>query len=300
GPAGATGPAGPAGPQGEPGVALDRIRAATLHWYGIRQPASVLEDLAVRDVVFDGSDLWVAGSSGLIQIPPGSSGGRRTANNVALRPPLAYDGKNVWGNNPGNNLLRYDPGTNELASVAVNAAPRSLAFDGRYLWAANYGANLVQRIDTDSLAVVSSSPLAHPTALAFDGAYLWVTNDQGVLAKLNANGAVVASYQVGLDVQQIAFDGANLWVPSADVIHVLAVADGAEVATLPGLGVPTRLVFDGSHMWATGATGAAGRRYLVSDFTYQAFTPPGHAHVSAFDGNFVWLVDDQVGDVYKM
>ena len=146
----------------------------------------------------------------------------------------------------------------------VTYAPNAIAFDGDRLWTANYNDNsitiraLVNGEPTGTSTEITAG-FGVPLDVIFDGSNVWVA-DTGFdrLVKLDGNGAILQSVNVGFSPAYVAYDGANIWVPglTTNSITVVRAATGAVVATIAGdasngLSSPVQAAFDGERILVT-------------------------------------------------
>src|SRR5262249_28941946 len=157
----------------------------------------------------------------------------------------------VTGETEPGNLYLIGPigagGAVTTVSSALGNDPRGIAFDGSLIWTANEGTGP----GTGSVSIVTpgmtlpwsvttvTTGFNSPNGILFDGSNIWVTDvTANTLLKLDQNGAVVQTVNVGSGPQFPAFDGTNIWVPNfnGSTVTVVRAATGAVVATLSGNG----------------------------------------------------------------
>jgi hypothetical protein len=141
--------------------------------------------------------------------------------------------------------------------------PNNLAFDGDRIWTANLAAGSVAIISVSSgllvLPGVVVGGFTGPVDVVYDGANIWVVErDADRIRKLDANGSVLQTVQVGNGPAYAAYDGANLWVPNqADSsVTVVQASTGMVVATIASnasnrLSQPLQAAFDGERILVT-------------------------------------------------
>jgi hypothetical protein len=219
----------------------------------------------------DGADLWVANSGGTVSRVRASDGklleswtGATAAFGVLAAKGLIF----VTGEtNPGS-LYQIDPtqtaGAVTTLSSALGSSPRGIAYDGQRIWTANFGHG---SSGTGSVSIVTLNPLSVATVTAgftnlfgilYDGANMWVTDigtTAGKLFKLDSNGAIIQTVDVGNAPGFPVFDGTNIWVPavSSNTVTVVRASTGTVLATLTGNGLnsPFAAAFDGERILVT-------------------------------------------------
>jgi hypothetical protein len=214
----------------------------------------------------DGEDVWVASvASGTVARVRGSDGklletwtGATNAVGVLTAMGRVF----VTGSlNPGR-LYMIDPsqpaGAVTIVSIALGASPNSIAFDGSRIWTANNSNPASVSIITPTMTTPWTvatvfGGLVAPVGILFDGLSIWVPDfGAGNMLKLDQNGSIVNSVNLGTGPQLPAFDGTNIWVPNsvASTLSVVRVAAAAVVATLSGNGLssPLQAAFDGQRI----------------------------------------------------
>ena len=257
-------------------------------------------------VKFDGTELWVAHSTGTVaRVRPGDGKLLETWTGAAgLDRPLPAMGRVffVGGGVPGV-LLRIDPsqapgGATAIATIGDNA--NGIAFDGGKVWTTN----------GNSISIVTPAPglpwtattvtagFSGPAGLEFDGANIWVADaTAGTLLKLDGAGAVLLTVTVGPIPRFPFFDGTNVWVASgtSNSVWVVRPSNGAVLATLTGNGLaaPNGGAFDGQRVMITTASGDVVSLWKAADLTpIGSFsTGTNTSPLSACsDGAFFWIV----------
>ena len=94
---------------------------------------------------------------------------------------MVFDGSSVWVANFGsNNVKRLNTQTGAVtATTAVGTGPLGLAFDGTNIWVSNFTSNNVTKVNATT--GVASAPITvgtHPWGVAFDGTNIWVTEQR--------------------------------------------------------------------------------------------------------------------------
>jgi len=170
---------GPAGPQGAPGMALNPLQVATLHWYDANQ------------------------SSRPISVGKGPLG-------------VAFDGANIWTANFSDNTVTKVRTTDGavLGTYPVGKLPNGVAFDGASVWVTNQQDGTVSRLQASDGTTLGTYPVGlTPHGIAFDGRLIWIATGGNTVSVLNAhNPTAVMTHTVGSYPDGVAFDGANIWV----------------------------------------------------------------------------------------
>jgi hypothetical protein len=189
----------------------------------------------------------------------------------------------VGGNWDPGRLYMIDPtqpaGAVTTLTSSLGYFPSGIAFDGSRIWTAN---------SDGSVSIVSLNPIAVLTVTAgfqlagilFDGSNIWVTDyNRDTLLKLNVNGSVAQTINMGSDPQFPIFDGTNIWVPnlSSDSVTVVRVKNAAGnplstafiLATLTGNGLnhPYTAAFDGERILVTNFSGNSVSLWKAADLT---------------------------------
>jgi hypothetical protein len=223
----------------------------------------------------DGTDVWVGNSADDLVVRVQASDGKFLANYInateAFGVLCALGKVFVTGRTSPGSLYQIDQSIPPSGSVltlsnALGGFPEGIAFDGQRIWTANVGST------SASVSIISLSPTAVTTVLfngstdlhgiVFDGANMWVTEDiSGAVDKLHrldANGVILQTVDVGSNPKYPAFDGTNIWVPNVSsntvtVVRAIGGLAGTVLATLSGNGLqsPTSAAFDGERILVT-------------------------------------------------
>lgn len=263
----------------------------------------------------DGADLWVTGSDhGTVTRVRASDGkvlgiwtGATGASHLVAAKGLIF----ITGFGSGE-LCQIDPAqppglvTN---LTAVGPGPIGIAFDGSRIWTASQS-GFISIVTLNTLAVTMvSTGFIQPFDLIYDGANMWLTDQGGSsarLLKLDSNGAIVQTVNVGAIPRSPAFDGTNIWVPNrmSHSITVVRASTGAVVATLTGNGLnaPQAAAFDGERILVTNFSGDSVSLWKAADLTPLGFVSTGGSSSPSgvcTDGLNFWIVLNGTGKLAR-
>jgi hypothetical protein len=250
-------------------------RRAALDQYWTTQTGNNLALTSVgslpRLVQSDGPDLWVTnnGSSTVSRVR--ASDGKLletwTGATGATGVLCAMGKVFVTAQTSPGKLYQIDPtqppGAVATLSSSLGSYPGGIAYDGQRIWTANDGGSLAGSVSIVTLNPTSvtnlSTGFSKPLGVIYDGANIWLT-DHAVdkLHKLDSNGAILLSVDVGSRPELPAFDGMNIWVPNhssntVSVVRATGSFAGTVLATLSGNGLstPTTAAFNGERILVT-------------------------------------------------
>jgi hypothetical protein len=235
----------------------------------------------------DGADLWVANLVSDTVSRVRASDGRVletwTGATDAYSVLCAMGKVFVTGAASNGSLYQIDPtqpaGAVTTLSNSLGGYPRGMAFDGQRIWTANTSDGSLSIITLNPTTVTNLATEFHSLrAILYDGANIWVTEyvsvGVGKLHKLDANGALLQSVDVGADPRHMAFDGTNIWVPNVNsgtvsVVRATGSLSGTVIATLSGNGLagPIHAAFDGERILVTNLTGNSVSLWKATDLT---------------------------------
>src|SRR5262249_49894101 len=117
-----------------------------------------------------------------------------------------------------------------------------------------------------------STGFSNLAGILFDGSNIWVTDvGANTLLKLDQNGAILQTVNVGSEPEFPAFDGTNIWAPNfnGNSVTVVRAATGAVLATLTGNGMnsPNQAAFDGQRILVTNQFGNSVSLWKAADLT---------------------------------
>lgn len=242
----------------------------------------------------DGADLWVANENSDTVSRVRASDGKllETWTGFELSPTAVLSAKGlifvISSDTIPGKLSQIDPtqpaGAVTTLTSSLGGRPFAISFDGARIWTANAVA---------SVSIVTLSPLSvttvtagftQPIGILYDGANMWVTDigvgqPPGKLFKLDANGAIIQTVDVGTAPQFPVFDGTNIWVPNniSNTVMVVRASTGVVLATLTGNGLngPRCAAFDGERILVTNGTGHSVSLWKAADLTPLGFVSTG-------------------------
>jgi hypothetical protein len=263
-------------------------------------------------VEFDGTDLWVANllSGSVMRIRP-SDGKLLDTWTGAIFPVgiVAAMGRIfVTGNTDPGRLYMIDPtqpaGAVTTLSTNLGNAPRSIAFDGSRIWTGNAGTISIVTLNPTNVTTVDSGT-GNVDGVLYDGAHIWVTQGAvNAMHKLNSDGSIAQTINVGNLPQLPVFDGINIWVPNitSNSITVVRVKDAAGnplasafvLATLTGNGLnsPRVAAFDGERILVTNNGNSSVSLWKAADLTPLGSFPTGvgtDPYGACSDGLNFWI-----------
>ena len=240
-------------------------------------------------VEFDGTDLWVASFDGTVTRVRPSDGkvldtwtGATSANAIVAAMGRIF----VTGDLPSGTLYMIDPtqpaGAVTTLTSSLGSGPSGIAFDGSRIWTANTpsgGSVSIVTLNPISVTTVTTG-FSNPHGILYDGANIWVTNSSaGTLLKLNSDGTIAQTINVGSSPRHPVFDGTNIWVPNegTNSLSVVRVKDAGGnplasafvLATLSGNGLstPKAAAFDGERILVTNFNGNSVSQWKAADLT---------------------------------
>jgi len=127
-----------------------------------------------------------------------------------------------------------------------------------------------------------------------DGKDLWVANrDAHTVNKMQTDGTILETIEVGRTPVGLTFDGENIWVGCfrSDVVMKLRPSDGATLGTFPAGERPrSQIAFDGTHMWVTNSAVNTVTKLRASDGEIVETIAVGKGpRAVVFDGSRIWV-----------
>jgi hypothetical protein len=234
-----------------------------------------------RLVESDGADLWVACDvSGTVSRVRASDGkfldvwsGATNAYGVLVAMGKVF----LTG---GTSLYEIDPTlpsgvVTTVASTLPNGS-LGISYDGTRIWVAAAAGVSIITLNPTTVTNVAAG-FTTPAGIIFDGSSIWVTDSgDNMLKKLNSDGSIAMSVNVGAGPKHPGFDGINIWVPnfnaspaSVTVVRTAGALTGTVLATLTGNGLasPNQVAFDGERVLVTNTLGNSVSLWKASDLT---------------------------------
>jgi sugar lactone lactonase YvrE len=191
---------------------------------------------------------------------------------------MALDGAgNMWiCNLGGTTVSKLAPSGALLATHAAGTAPFTGAFDGAgNFWVVNYQSpGKVTRLSAAGATLGTTTVGNNPVDIAFDTAgNAWVSNyGDNTISKLDAGGALVATYPIGINPSQpggLAIDAiGNVWVCNYSRGRLVKMSAGGAILDSYYVGVnPADLVLDASGNFWVALEGAAQVVRVLADGT---------------------------------
>jgi hypothetical protein len=247
-------------------------------------------------VKFDGTNLWVANnsSSTVTKVRPEDGKVLETWTGATACSAIVCAKGRVFitGLTSPGRIYMIDP-TQPAGAVAtltssLPAEPYGIAFDGSRLWTANDGDISITSFNPTTVTTVSTG-FSFPHALVFDGTNMWVTDAVAhTLLKLNSDGSIAQTINVGNTPNYPTFDGTNIWVPSqvTNSVTVVRVKDASGnslpsafvLATLTGngLNLPYSATFDGERILVVNTSGDSVSLWKAADLSPLGTFPTGN------------------------
>jgi DNA-binding beta-propeller fold protein YncE len=180
---------------------------------------------------------------------------------------VLYDGSSIWvaSSSGGQNIIhKIDPASGATSSYPVgDGSPvEELAYGGGYIWFKR-DPDVVSRISAiDGTLSDDISVGYNVVSVTSGGGYIWVLRGgtcrypscSNAIVKLDASsGALEDTFDYTLRLRSfgsLVFDGNNIWVGEADRITEIRADNGRMVTEVPiaGLG-STATIFDGTFIW---------------------------------------------------
>jgi hypothetical protein len=236
----------------------------------------------------DGADLWVANNT------DGTVSRVRASDGKLLETWTAADGARgvlvargrifVTGHLAPGKLYRIDPqqpaGAVTVVTSSLGDFPLGITTDGNFIWTANSGGS-VSKVDPGNGDVTTfTTGFSAPSGILYDGTHVWVTEfSPGRLLKLNPDGTIAQTVNVGTGARNPTFDGTSIWIPNsvANTVTVVRVKDAQGnplpaafvLTTLDGNGllIPITAAFDGQRILITNSNGDNVSLWKATDLT---------------------------------
>ncbi len=254
----------------------------------------------VRDLAFDGENLWVGTFQGLWRISPDDSvthfGTRNSGLAASDIRSVAHDGDSLWiGHGGGLQRLGADgqwshwrPESSGLPAEGV----AGLFHDGSDLWVATEGGGVARLGEDGEWTAWNLGQIRWAFGVHHDGESLWIAAkmsppSEGRLSRIDGADGWAGTWRSG--VESACSDGDNVWVGGRGVARL----DAREVSTrwesgpdtLPSDAIST-VHCDGSAVWAGGEAGVTCR---FADDTWITRTDCGPVYSVLRAEEAVWI-----------
>jgi YVTN family beta-propeller protein len=172
----------------------------------------------------------------------------------------------------GSALLRIDPTSGPVQTVAIAGQPTGVAFTPNGVWV-SVASNTVARIDPADPTVTLTQPVGSgPTALVSAFGSIWVANHlDGTVSRLDpSTGRIEATVEVGKGPNALVATDDSLWVAKKfdGSISSIDPTTNTPVATVPVGGAVASLAIDGDRLWV--AVGASAIEHRGGTLTVSA------------------------------
>lgn len=267
-----------------------------------------------RGLAHDGTYLWNVDSGNdtlyKLNAATGAIISSSTAPGTVSRG-LAFDGTNMWVADENDDLY-YELSTSTFATLHTKSVSEftaeGIAFVGGQLWSVDDINDRIYNVDSDYLAIGQySTPSTSPGGFVYDGANIWsVDSDSDKIYKISSStGAVLASFNSPAnDPRGIAVGGGVLWVTtdSDDKVYQINSSTGVTISSfLTPASDPWGIVYVTSSLYI--ADPGPNKIYNMSTggTLYATYDAPGTgASGLAYDGTYVWNLDTDEKEVYKI
>ena len=257
-----------------------------------------------RDLVFDGSHIWIANSEAGTVFKMDRTTGARTSYNVGSEPVwLAFDGQFIWvANKFSNSITKIRVSDGTAVTFATGGWPDALAFDGRNIWSANQLDHTITKLDAVTGEILIEIPTADsPTALSFDGANMWVvSDDDNILQKIPVN-----MHPVGKEPEALLYHQDHLWVANGgdNTISKLPLLGSNALPQTFAVGAePVALAGAGANIWVANSKDDTVTKLLGQTGQTLGTFPSGAVRPSglAFDGSHIWAISTDSNSVSRI
>lgn len=245
---------------------------------------------------FDGTNVWIAGSVGIVNFYNATTrtGGTYSAGS-GLFSDACFDGTFVWIVDFSNaRLLKFNAATRAfIAYVAVSTA-QGCCFDGTRIWVSQTAGTIVP-VNPSTNSVGSTITVGtDPYGMCFDGTYLWVCNSTaGTVSQVNVSTLTVANtVTASASAARCCFDGTSVWVVCGASLVQITASTHTVAATISS-GANSSIFYDGTHLWLTGNGGVLVQVDPISVSVLGSITLNSSTNTQGIcsDGTFLWVND---------
>ena len=247
-------------------------------------------------IVYADRSIWVAntGDDTITKIDVTTDRPAKTIDVAATE--LAVGDGTLWATQTdANQVVRIDPSTGDVQSIAVGNGPTGIAFGSGSVWVANSLDGTVTRIDPETNTVVAVTTVGNgPTAVAIDPDGVWVSNRfDGTLVRLDPRTNQVAGrLRIGNRLSGLAISNGEVvvGVGGSSMTHrggTLTVRNPAIVSSIDTAAAYSttewmllRMTNDG--LVAFNETGGPAGARLVPDLAVSLPTPTDHGKTYVF------------------
>jgi YVTN family beta-propeller protein len=215
-------------------------------------------------LIFDGTNLWVTVGGDFVSVVRATDGKilKIVPLGAPWSDKIVFDGENVWvagsvddnngGSVSGLAKVRASDGS-VLGSYKIDKQFGNiwgLAFDGTSLWLTTSSSKVI-KVNPRNFSTLGVFPVGpDPISMAFDGSNAWVIFKGGIAELRLKDGQRLGTFTTE-SPSGIAFDGSNIWITNweANTVTKLRASDRKVLDTLPVGGKPCGIVFAGKHIW---------------------------------------------------
>ncbi|PIW36401.1 MAG: hypothetical protein COW24_05575 [Candidatus Kerfeldbacteria bacterium CG15_BIG_FIL_POST_REV_8_21_14_020_45_12] len=283
------------------------------------------ENIKPNAIEFDGSDVWVVGSSStgsgaLYRIDVATSrivesyklatneGPTNAKELLHVESDIWHDVIFVFGDNANYQAVPLYDDKSKITAAASTGATGTVngaVFDGNSIWLATTTG--VYDWDFEGAKTsVSAITGINSHDVIFADSYIWASDfaNKKVLKIDPTSRAVVATITVGSGPRGLAYDGQYVWVANStdnSISRINTSNSNIQTVSVSPLGsTPRFLVFDGAKLWITFQNNLVGN-FDVSSMTAGKTVSVGNSPQDiAFDGTNVWSANSGSADVSKV
>jgi DNA-binding beta-propeller fold protein YncE len=230
--------------------------------------------------------------------------------------PVIFDGLQIWvGNSQTGTLKRYDAVSNVQKGSTINLPAgsnvRALVYDGASVWAFINNDERVFKFNATNGAAqgyVTAGGGGFGDGAAFDGEFVWMVDAAGDLLRITPGSTPSVVRYAGLAplVGAMAFDGKDMWVNS-DGYGTVKFSLGTAPAvlfrdeTLGGGWGTNGSAFDGQYMWLIDEPESVVRKMdPATNTVLETIALYPDPHSIAFDGQRMWITCRDSSTIVKV